>query len=308
VIGYAGSADVARAATYYVSKSGNNTYSCAQAQSVSTPKLSLNSGVACLKPGDTLLVAGGVYAESLSNVPSGTSWTAKVRIAAAPGETVWMRPSSGHFVVNFSGSQQYVEFDGINMDGTSVLSDVVKIDGWSGGNAHHIRFQNADIMGAPVQAVLLTASAPGIIGGNEFINLRVYGTGRTDFDHAFYIQSSSNLIEDCEIYDIPGGAVHIYNGYGHVISNTVVRNNVIRDGRFVSAARGWGVIVANGSTGAKIYNNLVYNIRNTGGTSGGIYVYSGSNTEVYNNTVYGNAAHGIFVENRIGTIVRNNIS
>jgi parallel beta-helix repeat protein len=161
---------------------------------------------------------------------------------------------------------------------------------------------------APVQAVLLTASAPGIIGGNEFINLRVYGTGRTDFDHAFYIQSSSNLIEDCEIYDIPGGAVHIYNGYGHVISNTVVRNNVIRDGRFVSAARGWGVIVANGSTGAKIYNNLVYNIRNTGGTSGGIYVYSGSNTEVYNNTVYGNAAHGIFVENRIGTIVRNNIS
>ena len=85
--------------TYYVSTSGSDGRSCAQAQSQSTPKLTLNNAVGCLRAGDTLFVRGGVYEEwLLVNVPSGTSWSNKVRIAALPGETVWLRPYSGPHV------------------------------------------------------------------------------------------------------------------------------------------------------------------------------------------------------------------
>ena len=47
--------------TYYVSKSGNDGNSCAQAQSPSTPKLTFASGLTCLSAGDTLIVHAGTY-------------------------------------------------------------------------------------------------------------------------------------------------------------------------------------------------------------------------------------------------------
>ncbi len=171
VTGYLFSGGVADAATYYVSKAGNDSYSCAQAQSLSNTKLTISNAVACLKSGDTLSVKAGVYAESLvNNLPSGTSWTDKVRIAAYPGETVWLRPNSANYVVNLNLTQQYIEFDGVNMDGTNALYSTIFIEAFAAGrNAHHIRFMNAEVIGSPIQNILLSAQGSGLIGGNEFI-------------------------------------------------------------------------------------------------------------------------------------------
>jgi hypothetical protein len=84
--------------TYYVSKDGSDSRSCAQAQSTGTPKQTI-AGLACLTAaGDTLLIRAGTYNEAIiqtqfvSLIPSGTSWTNIVRVAAYPGETVWMAP------------------------------------------------------------------------------------------------------------------------------------------------------------------------------------------------------------------------
>jgi parallel beta-helix repeat protein len=313
LVGYVFSGSMAEAATYYVSKNGNDGRSCAQAQSASTPKLTVNSGVTCLNAGATLLVRGGTYAEALTN-PSiaGTSWSNAVRIAAYPGETVWLAPVSGNYVLYVEASQQYIELDGINMDATNSTSGIVKIEGWSGGNAHHIRIRNADLVGnprTPQQHVIATASVAGIIGGNEFINLTVHRGGTSDFDHGFYIQSPNNLIDRCNIYDIPGAGIQIYNGYGLSPNDNVVRNNIIHDGRSTGAGqRGWGIL-AGGGTGNKLYNNVVYNIRNSSDGSAGIYLYAGAKTEVYNNTVYGSKRYGIAVEaSTSGATVTNNIS
>ena len=78
----------AEAATYYVSSSGNDGNSCGQAQASSTPKQTINSAIGCLVAGDTLLVRAGNYPEwlSIGVVPSGSSWTSRVRIAAYPGD------------------------------------------------------------------------------------------------------------------------------------------------------------------------------------------------------------------------------
>src|SRR5262245_60275853 len=83
----------AAALDYYVSTSGDDGRPSTAAQSISTPKRTLGNAVRCLTPGSTLWVIGGTYPEQLfGSIPSGTSWSAPVTIAAYPGHTVIMRP------------------------------------------------------------------------------------------------------------------------------------------------------------------------------------------------------------------------
>jgi len=200
-------AEAAHAATYYVATNGKDTNSCSQAQSQSTPKQTLTNAVGCLAAGDTLLVRGGNYPESLTSaVPSGTSWSSKVRIANFPGETVWLRPAGGLFAMFFGhpSTPAYIEFDGINVDGSSVTAFTIKVEAGAGYNAHHIRFQNLKVIG-PLNpnpgngSTIITYSSPGNptgAGFNEFINLDVRAAGHDSAihqDHGFYIGSPNNL-------------------------------------------------------------------------------------------------------------------
>jgi hypothetical protein len=321
---------VAQATTYYVATNGSDGRTCSQSQSISAPKRTLNSAVTCLRAGDTLYVRSGTYDESLvATVPSGTSWSNPVVVAAYPGESVTMRPSAAAYVLEFagsssagsSGSQQYIEFDGINLDGTNVSYDVVKIEAGPGYNAHHIRIKNATLTAAALypghpdsQVVLITGLAANAIGFNEFQHLTLTGGGPVqlgdEFSAMFYIQTPDNLIEDCIIENGVGAGVEIYNGNspGSAPDRTIVRNTIIRNFTTSTNTRAYGIIAARG-TGHQLYNNLIYNIANTAGRSGGIYVYNSANTDVYNNTVYANALYGILVETySSGTAVRNNIS
>src|SRR4029453_1423831 len=179
------SAGAASAATYYVSTGGGDSRSCSQAQSAWTPKRSLSRAMDCLRAGDTLYVRGGTYDESINNpLINGTSWDNKIRIAAYPGETVWVSPSSSAgdwYVLYLSRSQRYLEFDGLNLDGSAKSHGIVKIEGAAEGNPHHIRIQNAELVGNPYgveksQGVMVRAMMDSIIGGNEFINLTLHPT------------------------------------------------------------------------------------------------------------------------------------
>ena len=64
----------AQAATYYVGKTGSDNYSCTQAKSSSTPKLTIPAGVKCLVGGDTLIIKAGTYVnQEIRNPPPGSS-------------------------------------------------------------------------------------------------------------------------------------------------------------------------------------------------------------------------------------------
>ena len=220
-----------------------------------------------------------------------------------------MRPASAGFVLQFagsenggnSGSQRYIEFDGINLDGTTVTYDVVKIEAGGAYNAHHIRIKNATLTAvaqypghAGAQVVLITGLRSDAIGFNEFQNLTLTGGGPVavgnDFSSMFYIQTPDNLVENCIIENGIGAGVEIYNGNspGSMPDRTIVRNNIIRNFSTSIQTRGNGIIAARGRN-HQIYNNLIYNIGNLGGISGGIYLHNVADTEVYNNTVYANA-------------------
>jgi hypothetical protein len=299
--------------SYYTAKTGSDSNSGA---SIDAAFLTVTKGVSVLAAGDTLFVRTGAYDEALiNNVPSGASWTNKVRIAAYNGELVSLAPSFGpEYVVLFSGNQQYVEFDGISMDGTTAIYGAVKIEGWANANPHHIRMQNAEVkasLARDTQGIVLDAQKAGIIGGNEFINVKIHAVGGLDFSHGIYIKSSDNLVEKCDIYDFPGGGVHIYNA-SYPMNGNIVRGNVVHDGRRTAAGqRHWGIIVADGAVGNQVYNNVVYGIPTEGASSAGIItLYNQRDTAIYNNTVYGNAGKGIEIAHvsATGTSVKNNIS
>ena len=55
----------AHATTYYVAKTGSNTYTCGQAQSQSTAKQTISAGIACMAGGDTLIIGDGTYDEQV---------------------------------------------------------------------------------------------------------------------------------------------------------------------------------------------------------------------------------------------------
>ena len=76
------SAHFCEAATYYTAKNGNDISPGTEAQ----PFLTISKGVSILKPGDTLYVKDGTYAESLEEkIPSGTSWENAVAMRAYNG-------------------------------------------------------------------------------------------------------------------------------------------------------------------------------------------------------------------------------
>src|SRR2546428_4008825 len=93
---------MANATVYYVATTGNDANPGGQSQ----PFRTINKGVSILKPGDTLYVRQGTYAESISTgfltIPSGTSWANAITIASYPGETATLRPTSGGNVIEFA--------------------------------------------------------------------------------------------------------------------------------------------------------------------------------------------------------------
>lgn len=318
---------------YFVSTIGSDNNTCIASTNVDTPKATISNAIQCLSAGDTLWVRGGIYPEMLhsgmTTIPSGTSWSNKVRIAAYPGESPIMRPSGTDFVIYLGSSYtpQYIEFDGINLDGSNIISFTFKIEAGKTGSvvydAHHIRLQNAEIQGpvSPVGAagsnIILYYGLGNETGGgfNEFINLNVHGGGRIGLnqDHAFYVATGNNLIEGCNIHDFAAMGITVYNDFvanGTITtwpSGNVIRGNLIHDG--VSGTSGGAGIFNGYDANTLMYNNVIYNIQKTGGGTAGIGIWISQNARVFNNTVYGNANDGIDIySTSSGTMLRNNIS
>jgi parallel beta-helix repeat protein len=263
------------AATYYVATTGSDSDPGTEAN----PFRTLNKGVKVLKPGDTLYVRNGTYNESLrNNIPGGTSWSAPVKVAAFPGESVTLRPSGVPQVVYLSGNRRYIIIEGLVLDASGVSGDGIKIttkDGTAATAAHHIRLQNVEVMNASNQGILVSQYCD----ENEFLNLHVHHNGKdANYDHGMYLSSSRNLIE--------GGDWHHNKEYGIQLYRFGT-GNTVRNARIHENNQG---IVSSQQADNLIVNNLVYqNPRR------GIVLASGNNLRAYHNTVYNNRRIGIDV-------------
>jgi hypothetical protein len=302
------------ALSYYVAVNGLDSNS----GTASLPFRTITRGIAALKPGDILLVGPGTYAESLRNIPAGSSWTSAITIKAATNQRPVLRPPNGaDRVLSFSGAgQQFIILDGFVLDAVNITYEAVKIT----GGAHHIRVQNCEILNSPNHGILITGQAS---IANELVNLDIHHNGSDDFDHGIYISTSSNLVDRCSIHHNSGWGVHVYAGepfnHGNLVrGNKFFENGVKGRGAGIGFYTGFGQTAVNnliwnnnggiyldyGAHGAKLYHNTLYLSR-----SYGIQIGSGSSTnQIANNIVAGSGNHGIYITSgsRSSTI-RNNL-
>jgi hypothetical protein len=264
-------------------------------------------------------------------MPSGTSWSSKVRVAAYTGETVWMTPlvhGSGNpgAVIRFSaGGEHYIEFDGINMDGRNVMYGTVGFVIDAASEPHHVRVQNAEVIGRSTDnsaysgyaahCIEIHGGRKPMVGGFEFRNLKVHGGGRPGtgtFAHngyGFYIAGPNNLIENNDIYDNRGAAIHVFNDDGASPDNNIIRNNRIHDEtRNANIGQLWGILLLGSNN--QVYNNCIYRVRAEPGTNPGGQglAIEGTGNSVWNNTIFDIASEGLTIAARsTSTVVRNNI-
>ena len=113
----------AEGATYYVATTGNDGYACTTAQTISTPKRTIKSGVGCLKPGDKLYIRTGTYTEQIDLATPNKSGTAGyyITIAGYPGEKPTVRYSEGtdgYSVIRAWGNRGWLIFENLILDGS----------------------------------------------------------------------------------------------------------------------------------------------------------------------------------------------
>jgi hypothetical protein len=305
------------AATYYVATTGNDAHVCTTAQTLTTPKRTIKSGITCLKPGDKLYIRAGTYTEQIDLVGPNKTGTAGnyITIAGYPGEKVTLRYPEGsnqYGVIKATGHRGWLIFDNLILDGSLTGNRT----GWTIGYGNHdFILRNLEIKNFRWVGIFL-------YGANnvQIIKCKIHDQVSVDSGRwygIYYHHGANGLIEGNEIYNNPGGGIHAYPG---TISNLIIRDNRIYNNNTMSTSPVGGIIVSRGSingvpqpiTGVQIYNNVVYKNSIYGGTSGGIQVNNGPDgTKIWNNTVYANKGWGIVVHyvtvRPTNTVVQNNI-
>ena len=137
--------------SYYVSNVGSNTNSCTAAKSNTTPKLTIQAGLACLAAGDSLIIRDGTYSgvsNAMTGLPNG-----------APGNYITIKAESEGNVILTGGlslaqNSQYLVFQGLRFQDTN-QKDIV---------GHHLKFFSNEFRGAPNTGNVVTVA----IGTNNF--------------------------------------------------------------------------------------------------------------------------------------------
>lgn len=302
--------------TYYVSNSGSDSRSCTTARSISTPKKTLASAVACLLPGDTLYIRAGTYAQILNLMdPSktGTS-SAWLKISGYPGEVVTLKPTNsdvaGYGIFKARGKRGYILLENLILDGANLGNKTQGVSLRDGN--HHITLSKVEIKNHKGTAVGINGSYIQILNCKLHNNISLVDEP-LNRHYGVYLRAGSNIVlEGNSVYKNDGGGIQVYYG---PTSKVIIRNNRIYENNKLKSSKIAGITVmsdgGNTINDVQIYNNLIYlNGINQPSTShaGGIGIFYSSNVKIWNNTVYGNHGGGIKVVSSSSSLVQNNIS
>jgi parallel beta-helix repeat protein len=285
------------AATYYVAKTGSNSYSCAQAQSPATPKLTINSGILCLAAGDTLEIKAGTYAEEIyDKIPSGNVGTPTVIRRYGTDPVVIAPSASVSSAIIMIGARQYITLDGLTLDGRRLIDSGINI---------------LDVVPAPKHITVRNVTVQGILtsgiyasGTNHLIqNCLVQDNGSPGHHHGIYADFSNSVIENCTIRRNSQWGIHLFRqGAGpNYINNNVITNNTVYQ-------NGAGGIIITSGTGNQVYRNVTYDNGEPAQWGGIRADYAAVSTLIYNNTSFSDLIGFIIGSGASGTILKNNIA
>jgi Right handed beta helix region len=298
---------LANAATYYVATNGSDSNSCSTAQTHTTAKRTIAAGMACLAPGDTLVIKAGTYDESLDNlVPSGISAAAPTTIQNYQTDAVTIR-KTGSCPINrilVQGNRSYIKWlgTGVNivLDANNLCTAVVDADEDPGPN-RGFTFDGITIQGAINSGIFLEGT------GHLLQHNLVQNNGTRNFDHGLYYgKGGSSIIQDNTFQNNYAYGIHQFLSTGNVETNS---DNIYRRNTFKSNGTA-GLIISNGSRNL-VYNNIsIGDGRITADAWGGFRAYApAANNQFLNNTIYNwGTGSGIEIEPSVtGTVIRNNI-
>jgi hypothetical protein len=262
---------------------------------------SLNTGLALLQGGGTLILQGGTYNQRM-NVPGGKGGSsdgtrtiirvddgATVRLygldTAIDGQNPWLTITGQHGTLIFDG--QYRPGDsgsGSNYPVPNLILQDFEItgskeDGWLGDadNGQFLRLNIHHNGIKPDGTVTCCYFAEGCGGAPSGTRYRCHG---------IYTLSTNAMFDGNQIWANEGAGIH------RVGANCTIRNNKIFDN--------YQGIIETGVPNT-YYNNVIYN--NIGSPYGGIA--GGRGSKMYNNTIVGNSGAGLFLDPSVEA--RNNI-
>ena len=295
---------------YYVSPTGNNTNS---GTSPTQPFKTIIHAVGQLNPGDILNVMEGpngeIYKEEgeINNIPQGisTQYPTIIRAYQNHQPIIGVRDDINILNVNYifqfkPGPNNYVPrhiiLDGLTLDG-SVDNQAVPIYGFikitedptpNGEDPEYITIQNCEFKNATRVGILIRETCENItLKNNIMFMVKHCSFWDTTFNpgwcdgvinvFGFYIGSSNNVVENCELFDISSSGIAVFSP-----SPLNPNNNIIRNNKSYNNGRG---IAINDGTNTIVYNNLVWG----NAPEQGIYISESANgTKVFNNTLYQN--------------------
>jgi hypothetical protein len=295
------------AATFYVAKTGTDSNSCAQAQNSNTPKSTIPAALACIGTalgagaGHTVEVAAGTYTEYIGDdkIPSGTSWNSPFTLKAKSSDIVIIKPT-GELIIRWTNynTSQFAIIQGLRFDSANVWGTGISVGGCCDA-PNDIRFQNIEMYGGNLNYIGVSRQSSRIdILKSKFHDL---GSSPGAEPYPIYYGGSNGLIEGNEMYNIPAYGIHMYasGASSPMVSNNIVRNNLIRD--FGQQMNTPAILLGVGSNN-QAYNNILYN---------GKYGISSGNgavdSKIFNNTIYNMAYVGVDTYNSAGTVVKNNV-
>ncbi|MGZ3768466.1 MAG: right-handed parallel beta-helix repeat-containing protein [Bdellovibrio sp.] len=324
-----------QAANYYVATTGNDS----NPGTLSQPWRTISKAAANLIAGDTLYIRGGTYKEQVTPRNSGNGTGGIITYTSYPGETVTIDGSAG-LNWNWNGvfdlsNRSYLQISGLRItnspgfgfylsDSTNmkILNNLTYNTIYSGIFAYHsntITISGNEVAlanngGGSQESISLNNTQNFTVsnnkvhgGGKEGIDAKVGSSNGKIFGNNVYDMARVGIYVDA--WDTTADSIEIYN---NMVSNSKSANSgASEDGIRIGAEHGGT------ASNIKIYNNVLYNIAQTGIILSN-YFESGysepkfSGISIFNNTTYNTGLKGgggILIQgSRNSTItVKNNI-
>jgi hypothetical protein len=273
------------AVVYHVTKGGNDSHSCMQAQNAATAKLTVNAGISCMAGGDTLVIGDGTYSESIGDTsgetpgavrpPSGLSWDQPTVLQAAHPRMATLNkpsPSANYVVFLAHPTTQYVSIEGLTLDGrghgdcvwvgpSSHLRLTGNIIKNCGGNGIYGSVDDQDQGGSDHQ-----------ITHNEIFNIALDHPGPPGMHAIYHTGNHSRIAHNFVHEPCPFYGIHLTSEHGGLHDN-IIENNRVR------GCHQQGIVNQGSRTVAR--NNLLEN------NGIGISCNGSAEQAVLHNTIYG---------------------
>lgn len=271
------------------------------------------SAVPTPSAGDTTYWRTAVYSTTIGTgggrhiipLPIGTAGAYAIE-ECYPGDTCEVRPPDTTYPLQRGASRKYTKVKGFYINGVNTVGEF--------GIFHNqgesfITLENNEIANYHDSGILVTGS--GWIIRNNYIHDLTSATcaGGTGFYGIYYNNGNDGLIEGNIIENTPGGGIQ---SYPNATQRVIIRRNVVKNtGKTCPNSDAFGVVLSN-TTNAEVYNNVIYDMGETGvgtGTAVGIRIKGNVvNAKIYKNTIYDIKNYGIYIDNATatGTRLQNN--